>query len=188
MDALMAALVAAAGAQVGDRTAWLAAILADRCRSPLLVAAIAAFAVAIAATAATAAGILLVPRLTPEAKQLLLALALIAQGGGAVFRTKPPGRLHGWRLGTVATSFVGLLALAIGGGVPFIVLAIAARSAVPWLAPVGAVIGSLAVILPAATLGEGAWRALPLRTARTAIGAVFAIVGVAIGLAAMGLV
>ena len=32
MDALMAALVAAALAQVGDRTAWLAAILADRYR------------------------------------------------------------------------------------------------------------------------------------------------------------
>ena len=40
MDALMAALVAAALAQVGDRPAWLAAILADRYRAPGLVVAI----------------------------------------------------------------------------------------------------------------------------------------------------
>ena len=42
MDALMAALVAAALAQVGDRTAWLAAILSDRYAKPGLVIAMAA--------------------------------------------------------------------------------------------------------------------------------------------------
>lgn len=184
----MAALVAAACAQVGDRTAWLAAILADRYRTPLLVAAMAAVAVAMAAAGATIAGVLLAPRLTPEARQLLLALALIAQGGGALFRVKPPGRLDGWRFGSVATGMAGLMALAIGGGIPFIVLAIAARSPMPWLAPVGATIGSLAVIVPAVTLGERGWLALPLRAARIAIGAVFVIMGLGIGLAAMGLI
>ena len=37
MDALMAALVAGALAQAGDRPAWLAAILADRYKAPALV-------------------------------------------------------------------------------------------------------------------------------------------------------
>ena len=77
MDALMAALVAAALAQVGDRPAWLAAILADRYRAPGLVVAMAAIALAVAAGLAGVAGGLIAPQLTPEAKQLFLALALV---------------------------------------------------------------------------------------------------------------
>jgi putative Ca2+/H+ antiporter (TMEM165/GDT1 family) len=188
MDALMAALVAAACAQVGDRTAWLAAILADRYRKILLVVVMAALGVALAAIGATAAGVLLAPKLTPEARQLLLALALTVQGGGALFRTKPPVRLDGSKLGAAATSLAGVLALAVGGGLPFIVLAIAARSTMPWLAPVGATIGSLAVIVPAAMLGESGWLALPLRAARIMIGVLFLIVGLTIALGAMGLI
>ncbi len=106
MDALMAALVAAALAQVGDRPAWLAAILPiatarpasssrwrpslGRCRG-----------------LAGAAGGLLAPQLTPEAKQLFLALALVLQGGGALFLAKAPDRLERWRLGAAATSLLG---------------------------------------------------------------------------------
>ena len=184
----MAAVVAAACAQVGDRTAWLTTILADRYRKILLVVVMAALAVGIAAVGATVAGVLLAPRLTPEARQLLLALALIVQGGEALFRTKSPGRLNGWKLGAAATSLVGVLALAVGGGLPFIVLAIAARSTMPWLAPVGATIGSLAVIVPAVMLGESGWLALPLRATRISIGVLFLIVGLTIALGAMGLI
>ena len=44
MDALMAAIVAGALAQIGDRPAWLAAILADRYRAPGIVILAAALA------------------------------------------------------------------------------------------------------------------------------------------------
>ncbi|WP_198527011.1 TMEM165/GDT1 family protein, partial [Sphingomonas sp. Ant20] len=54
MDALMAALVAAALAQVGDRTAWLAAILSDRYRKPRLVILAAAVALLLAGSLAVA--------------------------------------------------------------------------------------------------------------------------------------
>ncbi len=95
----MAALVAAALAQVGDRTAWLAAILADRYRRPGLVIALAALALALAGGIAAAGGALLAPLLSPNAKQLMLALALLLQGGGALFPAKLPDRLDRWRLG-----------------------------------------------------------------------------------------
>jgi putative Ca2+/H+ antiporter (TMEM165/GDT1 family) len=80
MDALMAALVAAALAQIGDKPAWLAAILADRYRAPGLVIAMAAVALLGAGLLAALMGALLAPKLTPEAKQLFLALALLFQG------------------------------------------------------------------------------------------------------------
>ena len=113
----MAALVAAALAQVGDRPAWLAAILADRYRASGLVIAMAALALFAAAGIAAAMGVLLAPKLTPEAKQLFLALALLFQGGGAMFPVKAPDRLTGWRLGATLTSLSGLFILAFGDGV-----------------------------------------------------------------------
>ncbi len=183
----MAALVAAAGAQIGDRTAWLAAILSDRWRRPWLVIACAALALAVAGGLAAAAGALLAPLIAPEAKLLLLALALLLQGGGGLLTARMPDRLEGWRIGAAATSVLGILILAFGDGVQFIVAALAARSPVPAFAAVGATLGSLAVIAPAAILGEAAWLRLPLRRLRIAIGAVFVAVGAALGLSALGL-
>ena len=188
MDALMAALVAAALGQVGDRIPWLAAILADRYRKPTLIITMAALALAAAGGIAATFGALLAPRLTPEAKQLFLAMALLLLGSGVVGQTKPPERLDRWRLGGMATSFLGLFILAFGDGVQFVVLALAARTTMPWLAVVGAVIGSMAVVGPAAILGERDWLALPLAMARRVIAVLFLIAGAWLALGALELV
>lgn len=184
----MAALVAAALAQPGDRPAWLAAILSDRYRAPGRVIAAAALALLAAGLLAAFAGSLLAPQLTPEAKQLLLALALLFQGAGALFPVKPPARLAGWRLGALPTSLLGLFILAFGDGVQFVVLALATRTTLPWLAAVGATLGALAVIAPAAVLGEAQWTALPLNTVRRSVGAMFVVAALGLGLSALRLI
>ena len=183
----MAALVAAALAQVGDRSAWLAAILADR-YGPGRVIAMAALALIAASGIAAVAGAVLAPMLAPNAKQLMLALAILLQGGGALFPAKVPERLERWRIGAFATSALGLFILAFGDGVQFIVLALAARAGLPWLAAIGATLGSLAVIAPAAILGEAGWTALPLVALRRATGALFVLASLWIGLAALRLI
>jgi len=188
MDALMAAIVAAALAQIGDRPAWLAAILSDRYRAPWTIIAGAALALAAAGGLAAAAGALMAARLTPNAKLLMLALALLFQGAGVVGRVKMPDRLEGWRLGAFATSLLGLFILAFGDGVQFIVLTLAARSPLPWLAAAGAAIGSLVVIVPAVMLGESAWIALPLRAARTAASVLLLAAGAVLALTALQIV
>lgn len=184
----MAALVAAALAQIGDRTPWLAAILADRHRQPWLVIAMAAVAMLAAGMIAVAAASLIATRMTPEAKQLFLALALLLQGGGSVMPVKTPDRLQGWRLGAAMTSLIGLFVLAFGDGIQLIVLALAARTPFPWLAAIGATVGSLAVIVPAAVLGETAWLALPLARARLVIAIGFVVAGIWLGLSAVALI
>ena len=184
----MAALVAAAAAQVGDRTAWLVAILSDRWHKPGLVIAMAALGLLVASGIAAAGGALLAPMIAPNAKLLLLALALLLQGAGGFLPAKMPDRLEGWRIGAAATNFLGILILAFGDGVQFIVAALAARSPVPALAAIGATLGSLAVIAPAAMLGEAAWLRLPLRGIRMAIAAVFLLIGAVLALSALGLV
>ena len=184
----MAALVAAAAAQIGDRTAWLAAILADRWRRPGLVIACAALGLLAAGGIAAAGGAVLAPMLAPNAKLLLLALALLLQGSGNLVRAKAPDRLQGWRIGPAPTAFLGIFILAFGDGVQFIVAALASRSPVPALAAVGATLGSLAVVAPAALLGEEAWLKMPLRTSRRVIGIVLLIAGATMAISALGLV
>jgi putative Ca2+/H+ antiporter (TMEM165/GDT1 family) len=188
MDALMTAIVAAALAQVGDRPAWLAAILADRYRSPLVIIAVATLALFAAGALAATAGALLAPKLTPNAKLLMLSLALLFQGAGGFTRVKMPDRLEGWRLGAWATAGLGLFILAFGDGVQFIVATLAARSPLPWLAAAGATLGSMAVIAPAALMGERSWTALPLRPARMAASAVLLVAGAVLALTALQLV
>jgi len=188
MDVLMAGLVVGALALIGDRIPWLAAILADRSGKPLRVVAMAAVAIAAAGAIAATFGTLLAPRLTPEAKQLFLALSLLLLGTGVVGTVKPPDRLAGWRIGTLLTSLLGLFILAFGDGIQFVVLALATRSTLPWLAVVGASIGSLVPIATAAILGERDWLALPLVLVRRVVAGLFLIVGAVLALGALGLI
>jgi putative Ca2+/H+ antiporter (TMEM165/GDT1 family) len=184
----MVAIVAAALAQIGDRPAWLAAILADRYRAAWTIVVASTLALLGAGVLAAAAGAMLAPRLTPDAKLLMFALALLFQGAGGFTRVKMPDRLDGWRLGAWATGVLGLFILAFGDGVQFIVATLAARSTLPWLAAVGAAVGSMAVIAPAALMGEARWTALPLRPVRMVASAVLLLAGAVIALTALQLV
>jgi putative Ca2+/H+ antiporter (TMEM165/GDT1 family) len=188
MDALMAALVLGAITQAGDRTPWLAAILSDRFASRWLVFAAAALALALNYAIGVVAGLMVAALLTPEARLLLLALALLLAAFGTAIRDRSPERLENWRIGAAPTAFLGLFIMAFGDRMQFIVAALAARSPLPWAAAVGATLGALAVTGGAALAGEGAWRALPLRAIRIATAALLAIAGVVIGLNAVALI
>lgn len=184
----MAALVLGALTQAGDRTPWLAAMLADRFRAPFLVIAAAALALAINYAVGVVAGLAVGALLTPEARLLLLALALVLAGIGTPLRTRAPDRLAGWRTGPWLTAFAGLLILAFGDRMQFITAALAARSPLPWAAAVGATLGALAVTGAAALLGEQAWAALPLRSVRLVTAGLLVVAGLWCALAALRLV
>ena len=78
--------------------------------------------------------------------------------------------------------------LAFGDGVQVIVLALAARSGSPWGAGVGATLGSLAVLIPAALLGERTRTAVPLGSVRRGIGVVCVATGIVLTLGALRLI
>lgn len=185
MDALMAALLLGAICQAGDKTPWLAAILADRFRSPIMVAIAAALGLAANYALGAVGGLLVGPMITPEAKLLLLALALLFAAVSTSFRRKSPDRLEGWKLGAFGTSVIGLAIMILGDRMQFIVFALATRSEVPWLAAVGATIGAAAVSGTAAALGEERWLALPQRM--IGIGTAVLLMILAIVLALSGL-
>ncbi|MBS0284414.1 MAG: TMEM165/GDT1 family protein [Proteobacteria bacterium] len=188
MDALMAALVLGALCQIGDRTPWLAAILADRYRARGVVIAAAVLALAANYALGALGGILIGPLLAPEAQGLLLGLALVLAGIGTSWRDKALDRLAGWRLGAVATSFLGLAIMVLGDRMQFIAAALAMRSPLPWLAAVGATLGALAVTVPAIVIGESRWIALPRRATGIAIGAALVLAGAFLMLRSIALI
>ena len=188
MDALMAALVLGALTQVGDKTPWLAAILSDRFKTPGLVIFAAVVALAINNAIGVVGGVFIASLITPNAKLLLLALALVLAGLTIQLRPKTIDRLEGWRIGAFATSVLGLVIMAFGDRMQFVTGALATRSPVPWLAAVGATIGAMAVCVPAILVGEARWRALPLKPVRIASGVVLTLAGIILGLSGMGLI
>jgi putative Ca2+/H+ antiporter (TMEM165/GDT1 family) len=187
MDALMAALVLGAICQAGDKTPWLAAILADRFRAPGLVIVAAAIALAGNYALGVVGAMLIAPMMTPEARLLLLALALVLAGASTTLRSRSPDRLEGWRLGAFGTSAVGLAIMILGDRMQFVVVGLAIRSDLPWLAGVGGILGALAVAVPAALLGERQWLALPQRAIRIGSAVILTLTGVIMGLVAMRL-
>lgn len=187
MDALVAAFVAGLLLAVGDRTTWLAAILADRYRRPGLVLIGAAFAFAGGGAIAAVAGTLMAPFLTPNARALLLGIALVLAGLGGFFRPKRPEALAGWRTGALLTPLLGLFILAFGERTEFVTAALAARSPLPALAGVGGALGALVGLIPAVALGERGLTALPLTLARIIIGIGVLLTGLIIGLGALRL-
>lgn len=188
----MAAIVLGAITQSTDRTPWLAAILADRwadrwrSRGLVIVAAL----VALAANYAlgVVAGRAVAGLLKPEAKLLLLAMALVLAGLGTGWRSRAPDGLAGWRVGRIVTAVAGLFIMAFGDRMQFIVAALAARSTLPWAAAIGATIGAGAICAVAIMLGEERWCALPHRALRIVTAAVLTIAGIVAGLNAAALI
>ncbi len=188
MDALMAAFVAAILIEAGDRTPWLAAILGDRFerRGTVIVASL--VALAIGNGIAGYGGGIVAAHLTPNARALLLAMALISAGAGAFGRLKPPDRLEKWRIGAFATSLLGMGILAFGDRTQFATLAFAARSDAPVLAAVGATLGAGLVSAAAVLAGEAVRARLPIRAIRFGTGVLLCAVGIVSGLSALRLI
>jgi len=185
MDALMAALVAALLTQATDRSAWLAARLGTRFDSHAAIIAGLVLALAVVNAIAATGAMLVAPILTPNARALLLALALVSAGAAALVRAKPPAET--FRGGAFIAALAGGLALGIGDRTQFITFALAARTPIPALAAVGATIGGLAIQIPAVLAGERAYSQAPECAIRLPIAILLLGAGAVIGLNALRL-
>lgn len=188
MDSLVPVFIAVLLVQAGDRSPWLVAVLADRFGKPLTVAFAAGLAHAAGNAVAATGGLLIAPMLTPNARQLLLALALIFAAMGALWRLKPPDRLEGWKLGAFATPLLGVFILAAGDTTQFFTFAIAVQQPAPVLTAVGATLAALVVNTAAALTGEKAWRKLPIGPYRIGFGLLCLAAGFILAVGALRLI
>lgn len=185
MDPLVPAFVAVLLAGITDRPPILAAILADRHGRAATIAALIAQGIGFALAAF--GGTLVAPHLTPNARNLLLALALLSAGGSTLFATRIRDRLEGWRLPGAFVGLLGMAILALGDRSQFLVFALVARSPDPVAGAIGGTLAAAVATIAAATLGERDWCALPLRRVRPVAGGMLLLAGAVIGLGALRL-
>lgn len=184
----MAALVAALLTQASDRAPWAAALLGDRFgNNKGAVIAATALALALGNAIGVVGGMLIAPALSPNARDLLLALALVS-GGVTAFWPIKRAKPRGWRGGAFLVTLLTVGLLGFGDRMQFITAALATRSETPALAAVGATIGALAVVVPAILLGEGKLRRLPTDPLRLIAAALLTVGGVVRGLGALRLI
>ncbi len=131
------------------------------------------------AAVAAGGGAIVGPMLTPNARALMLGLALVAAAMSALWRPREPDRVEQWRLGVHSTAFLSTFSLALGDRTAFITFALAARTPTPALAAIGAVAGTLVLAGVAVAVGEDRWRRLPRRAISMAAGAILLLTGLA---------
>jgi putative Ca2+/H+ antiporter (TMEM165/GDT1 family) len=187
VDALVPAFLAALLAEFGDKTQLLTIILAARFGRPGPVLAGVAVA-AIANSLIAAIGGALIAGMVPfRAFNLLLAIALIFAGGGALLPQKQPDMGIYDRLGVFVACLISFFILELGDKTQFLTFAFAARSSTPLLAGAGGAAGVIAASLPAVALGAALPKTLPLRPIRIGVGTTFLLVGIGVGLSALRL-
>ena len=141
MDALLIALLLSVITVAGGRSPLLMEILRERFGGSAAVMAGMLCATAVSAVISAWVGALLASLLTPEARSLLLGLAIGAGGLFLLFRPSRPMRLG--RIGgcPLLAASLGFLLICLGESAQFIIAAVAAARADPWMAGLGGWIG-----------------------------------------------
>jgi len=177
LDALVPAFIAALLAGIADRPARLAALLGTGSG----VWAGFAIGTALAIALSVAGGIVVAPLLASNARSLILGIALVAAGAGALWMRAVRVQRGPRPFAAATGGFV------LGDGTGFLAFALAVKGSAPVLAGVGAFAGAMTLVSAAATLGPG-WGRLPLRTLGRVAGALLIVTGLIVALGALRLV
>jgi putative Ca2+/H+ antiporter (TMEM165/GDT1 family) len=188
LDALLTSFVAAALGEWGDKTQLLVIALAVRYRRPLPI--LAGIFVAALANSLIAAfgGVFVHDMITLRALSLLVALALVFAGVAGLIRPKPYDSAGTSRAGPFLVAAASFFVLEFGDKTQFLTFALAAQFDALALAAAGATAGVMASNLPAALLGDGLARAVPLKAIRLGLGALFLLIGLVVAVNARRLV
>ena len=185
LEAILTSIAVVAIAEIGDKTQLLAIVLAARFRKPLpIVLGIFAATLLNHAVAATF-GYLVAQWLTGPAFQIVLGVAFI---GMAVWALVPDKQDE--NAATVSTRGIFLTALVafflveIGDKTQIATSLLAAQFHNVELVTIGTTIGMMLANVPAVYLGEAATKIVPLKHVRMAAGAIFAVIGIWVVLAA----
>ncbi|TMJ13901.1 MAG: UPF0016 domain-containing protein [Alphaproteobacteria bacterium] len=188
MDALLSTFLAAALAEWGDKTQLLVMAIAARHGRAGPVVAAAALAALLNSLLAAAGGVLVHDFVTIRALSLLVALALLFAAAAPLLRWRvkvQDGAVTGGLfLGTFGAFFIAEL----GDKSQFLTFALAARFDSWLLAAAGATAGIIAASLPAALLGAGFSKSVPVRGIRAGIAIVFLVLGFVTAISALRLV
>ena len=187
MDALLPPFVAAFLAEWGDRTQLLAGLLAARFGAPRSVLAGIALAALANSLFAAFGGHLLAAYINYRAITLMMALALLFAGIGALWPQRPPKLEGSGRAGAFLASLFAFAVLEFGDKTQFITATLAARTDSLWLTGFAAAAGILLASIPAVMLADRLSATVPLKAIRIGTGALFTLLGVIAAITALQL-
>ncbi len=185
MASLLFALVGCFLASLGARDQLLVAHLRERLGPSIGLLLVAIGSSIITALIAASAGAWLAGMMSESAGSMFVALALAMAAAELAWPHKP------WKFDEPTRSLgaAGLVLLArqLTDGARFLVLAVAATTALPTLAGVGGAIGGAAAVALGWALGD-ALEKLPLRVLRLTLAGLLFVLAILIGLSARGLI
>lgn len=169
---------------IGARDQLLVARLAGRTGPGLVVAG--GLAATFSACMMAWGGAWIADMLFPAAQAMLVALAL----GAAAIELMWPASDKAPRepSHSIMAAFVVLLARQLGDAGRFLIFALSAATALPWLVAAGGAIGGTGALVVGWIAGGDLETALPLRAIRLVLAAVLLIASFTIGLTARGIV
>jgi putative Ca2+/H+ antiporter (TMEM165/GDT1 family) len=188
LDALLASFVAGALGEWGDKTQLLVIALAVRYRRPWPILA-GIFAAALANSLIAAFGGSFVhSMITLRALSLLVAVALVFAGVAGLIRPRPYESAGTSGAGPFLVAAASFFVLEFGDKTQFLTFAVAAQFNAWAFAAAGATAGIMVSSIPAALLGDGLAKAVPLKGVRIGLGVVFLLIGLVVGISALRLV
>ncbi len=177
MDALLPPFVSAFLAEWGDRTQLLACLLAARFGAPRAVLAGIALAALANSLLAAFGGHLLADYINFRAITLMMALALLFAGAGALWPQRPPKLEGSGKAGAFLTSLFAFWVLEFGDKTQFVTATLAARAGSVWLTTLAATAGIILAALPAVLLADRFSATLPLKPIRIGVALLFLLLG-----------
>ena len=188
MDALLTTFIAAALAEIGDKTQLLVIALAARYGRPAPVLAGVAVAAFVNCLVAAVGGALIHEYVNLRAISMLVAVALIFTGVSGLIRGNQPEVGSDWKKDAFATTVACFFVIEFGDKTQFLTAAFAAQYDSLLLAALGATAGVVAANAPGAVLGDRLDEIVSLRSIRLAIAVIFLLAGFIVGVNALRLV
>ena len=186
MDSFLFTMVTVFLASIGARDQLTVARIASRLGQPWSLLLVAIAVCVVSAVTMAFAGASIAAMLPPQARQMLIAIALVAAAIELFWRVRiVPPREPTQSLGAFG---IVLLFRQISDAGRFAVFAFAAATVLAPMAALGGAIGGAAAIYLAWSMGEGIERRLPLRAIRIGLGVVAVCLALYIGLGARGLI
>ena len=165
MEAFLVSAGVVALAEIGDKTQFLALLLAARFRAPVPVLGGILSATLVNHFAAGAVGTLLAASINPALMRYLLAASFLATAAWMLIPDRPlaAGGARPARFGAYGTSLISFFLVEIGDKTQIATVALAARYHALVAVVAGTTLGMMLADVPVVLLGEAASNALPLK-------------------------
>lgn len=189
MEAILVPTGVVALAEIGDKTQLLAIVLAAKFKRPIPIVLGILVATLLNHAAAATLGYFVSQWLTGQTFQFIVGAAFVLMAGWALIPDKEDeGAANRSMSGVFLTTLVAFFFVEIGDKTQIATSLLAAQYADIILVTIGTTLGMMIANVPAVYFGEAVTKIVPLKYVRIGAAIIFALIGIWIIVAALGLI